>query len=561
MSIPLRALAIVSGVTALFAASWLPASEETATSVRVRVADPSGKPLPARLTVTGADGSLAELEPEKQPWIASRRGVIYTGTGEARFRVPPGRYTLYANRGLEYGLVQRPLDATGGSLDLSLTLTREVDTRGYVACDPHIHTLTHSGHGDATVEERMATIAGEGIELAISTEHNHHVDYAPAAEATRTRPHFTPVIGNEVTTPQGHFNAFPVRPGSPVPDAKVTDWSILLPAIRATPGVRVVVLNHPRNNHSGFVPTDPSRFHAGSGESLDERPWSFDGVEVVTSAALQSDVMKPYRDWFALLNRGVSVAGLGSSDSHEVSRFILGQGRTYVASTAEDASQIDVQEACDSVLAGRVLASLGLLTEIWVDGAASGGLSRVEDTRMRVRVRVQGPRWINADRLELYANGKVIASRPIVHRNDAVVKAHLTLELPRPKHDVWLVAVATGPGVTAPYWPTPRPYQPDRPDWEPRVLGSSGVVRVDGDRNGRYTSPYERARLLVQESAAEPDRVLSALSLYDEATAVQAASLLRARGVDLRSNTWRRAIETAPEHVRHGFVAYQNMLP
>jgi hypothetical protein len=48
-------------------------------------------------------------------------------------------------------------------------------------------------------------------------------------------------------------------------------------------------------------------------------------MEVITSAAMQSDIMQLYRDWFALLNRGYRLTAIASSDTHDVARFILGQ--------------------------------------------------------------------------------------------------------------------------------------------------------------------------------------------------------------------------------------------
>jgi hypothetical protein len=546
----------------LVAGSWVFAAGSPTGTVHVRVTEgAAGRRLPCRLTLLDRNGSLAPMTVEKVPWLAYRPGVLYTGTGEATFQVPPGRYTLYATRGLEYGLVSRPLEVRSGRTQLRLRLEREVDTGGYICADTHIHTLTHSGHGDATMEERMATIAGEGIELAIATDHNHHTDYAPAARATHTHPHFTPVIGNEVTTRIGHFNAFPIRPGSRVPDHQLTDWKSLLTEIRAVPGVRAVILNHPSDSHAGFIPTDPRRFHPASGESRDGSPWDFDGIEVVTSAALQSDWMKPYRDWFALLNRGSRTVGIGSSDSHDVNRFILGQARTYVASRAARPDRIDVQEVCDNLLAGRILVSMGLLAEAWVDGRyGPGDLAAGNGEPMRVRVRVQGPRWISADRLELFANGEKIATRPILPREGAVVKADLALTLPRPRHDAWLVAIASGPGVTEPYWPIARPYQPSRADWEPRVLGSTSPIRVDGDQDGRYSSPFDYARSLMETTGGSLERLLPELAAYDAAVSVQAASLCRARGVDLKAAPQRRAIDGAAPHVRQAFVAYQNLL-
>lgn len=557
----IASVAILAGC-ALLGTGLTAAGRQNAT-VQVSVTEAGTKqPLPCRLTVLDANGNLASITPAKVPWLAARQGVIYTGTGTATFSVSPGTYTLYANRGMEYGLITRPLNLTGGETRLSLELAREVDTKGYVSCDPHIHTLTHSGHGDATVEERLATIAGEGIELAVATDHNHHTDYTPTAKATGTAPFFTPVVGNEVTTSVGHFNAFPVRPGSPVPDYKSSDWKALLAGIRAVPGVQIVFLNHPSNNHSNFIPTDPKRFNAASGESLDGRSWDFDGIEVVTSAALQSDWMKPYRDWFALLNSGRNIVGLGSSDSHEVNRYILGQGRTYVVCRDAEPNRIDVDEACKSIRDGRVLVSMGLLTEMWAGESSSTTNHQLStiNSPLTVRIRVQGPRWISADRLDLFANGEKIYSLPIVSTEGSVVKFDRALTLPRPAHDAWLVAIASGPGVDKLYWPIPRPYQPTRPDWEPRVIGSSSVAKIDVDRGG-YQSPREQAMKILDAAGGKPDAALKSLAAYDSAVAVQTAALLRERGVDLKSGPVRTAIDASAPHVRQALVAYVSSLP
>ena len=132
---------------------------------------------------------------------------------------PPGSTRLTAGRGFEYSLAPRKsISPAGETAKQTLTIDREVATPGYVACDTHIHTLTHSGHGDATIDERMITLAGEGIELPIATDHNVHIDYRPHARRLGVGSYFTPVIGNEVTTSVGHFNIFPIdaAPASPI---------------------------------------------------------------------------------------------------------------------------------------------------------------------------------------------------------------------------------------------------------------------------------------------------------------------------------------------------------
>jgi hypothetical protein len=86
-----------------------------------------------------------------------------------------------------------------------------------------------SGHGDATLDERALTLAGEGIELAIATEHNRFADYTDAARRMNVANYFTCAIGNEVTTKTGHFIAFPAAAtDAPVPDFSLTDWPALM---------------------------------------------------------------------------------------------------------------------------------------------------------------------------------------------------------------------------------------------------------------------------------------------------------------------------------------------
>src|SRR5262249_28143902 len=169
------------------------------------------RPVPCRITVVNSRGALLSTGAGSDGHLAVRPGVIYTGDGHARFGLPAGDYTVYAGRGFEYGIASVAVSLKPGEVvTKKLSIRREVPTPGYVACDTHVHTLTHSGHGDATVDERVLTLAGEGVELPIACEHNLQVDYHAAAVKRCVSRYFTPVIGNEVTTTVGHFNIFPV---------------------------------------------------------------------------------------------------------------------------------------------------------------------------------------------------------------------------------------------------------------------------------------------------------------------------------------------------------------
>jgi len=487
-----------------------------------------GGGLPCRLTLTRADGTLQPLRAEPAGAVAVRIGVVYTRNGKAMLSLPSGDYVLHAGRGFEWSVERAVISLRAGETkQVALHLKREVPTAGWIAADSHIHTLTHSGHGDAKIEERMLTIAGEGIELAVATDHNHHTDYAPSSASMGVAESFTPVIGNEVTTKHGHFNAFPIEPGTRVVNHEQEDWAKLLPEIRATPGVKVITLNHPRDLHSGFIPLGGVQFNPKTGRHRQADALDIDAMEVITSAAMQSDIHLLYRDWFALLNRGHRIAAVASSDSHDVNRFILGQGRTYVAAKDAGAANLDLDEVWRSYKEGRLLVSMGLLTQLKVDDKYRVGdlVTGLKDS-IKVEATVFGPAWTQADRIELFANGILIREQKIEDNHRAGEKARIVWQLPKPAHDVHLVVIATGPGVTEPFWEIPRPYQPSSKTFVPRVIGSTNPIWLDADGNGQFESAFAIARRLIQESGGDLAKLQEALKRCDAAVAVQVESLM-----------------------------------
>jgi hypothetical protein len=507
---------------------------EATVEIAVTDADHAGRQIPCRITVLDAQGALMSVGAQSGGHLAVRPGVVYTSTGRVAFGLPAGQYTVFASRGFEYRVDSTALSLKNGDkVQKQLAIRREVALKGHVSCDTHVHTLTYSGHGDCTLDERMATLAGEGVELPIATDHNLHVDYQAAAVKHGVRHYFTPVTGNEVTTAIGHFCIFPVAPAAPIPDYKLKDWKDIAESISTKTGAKVVILNHPRDLHSGFRPFGPRMFNAATGEHLDGWVLRANAVELVNSGALQTDVMQTYRDWFALLNRGILLTPVGASDSHDVSRYIVGQGRTYVRAGSDDPGKIDISEAVSSFQAGRVLVSLGLVADIRVNDRFGPGDLVPPSEQVKVEVRVLGPSWVTAEKIELFANGRKVREARIANGKKGGVKWSGEWTLPRFPHDVHLVAVATGPGVRQLFWPIAKPYQPTSPQVNSRVIGSTGAVWIDSDGDGQRTSAHEYARRLVQKHGKNVPELIKALGGYDEAVAVHAASLLHGQGVSV----------------------------
>ena len=528
--------------------------------VHVQVTDAkSGEPMPCRLTITDLKGSLMPLQAAENRQLAVRPGVVYTARGDAEVGLWPGQYIVYATRGFAYGVASNIFTLARGHTNfVKLQLMKEVETPGWISCDTHVHTYTLSHHGDATLEERAVTLAGEGIDLPVATDHNIFSDYSEAAEETGTRQFFTPIAGDEVTTKIGHFNIFPIEAGSNVPDETEDNWPLLLKGMRATPGVQVVVLNHPLNVHNNFQPFAATNFNHVSGESLHVLDFGFDAMELINSSALQSDMMGVVQGWFALLNAGHRIVGVGSSDVHDVSRYIVGQGRTYIAYPAGGrGDKIKIERACETLKQGRALVSLGLLTDMRVQGKFKvGDLATRIERDIDVSVTVQGPSWVTADKVQLFANGLMIREERIAPSSN-VEKARLNWKIRRPAYDFYLVALASGPGVSAPFWPTARPYQPTSRHWEPQVVGITNPIWVDADGDGKFTSAHGYAELFMKKSAGNGQKLIGSLAKADEAMAVQTAALWRARGGSLEDAQLSALLAKAPEPVRKGFEAYK----
>lgn len=422
--------------------------------LEVRVTEgPDGKPLPARLTVVGADGELLPIYYAERPQTAVRPGVAYTGDGLVTLEVPEGACRIWASRGMEWSAASAETRVRfGEARAITLALVREVDTTGWIAADTHLHTLTFSGHGDASVEERLVALAGEGIELAIATDHNHLTDYRPTQQALALTPYFTPVVGDEVTTDNGHMNAFPLDPAGALPPWEETDWKRLVAGIRAR-GAQVVILNHPRWPEAGKDPLTKFGFDERTGRNAAGQEFTFDCIELVNSDAPTSppDVVLPA--WYALLEAGRRFTGVGASDSHAVG-VIAGQGRTYVPSASDDAARVDVDAACRAFREGRVSVSLGMFATIEVDGQGMGATVSAPSGEVEALVRVRHPSWVTPRTLEMVVNGRVAARVALDERQagDGPNEIERRLRLSLPRAESWIVAVAKGDRVQEPFW-------------------------------------------------------------------------------------------------------------
>ncbi|QDU11476.1 CehA/McbA family metallohydrolase [Gimesia aquarii] len=513
-------------------------------TISVKVNTEEGQAVPARITIVNHLGQLAKLYNVRRPTNAVRPGILYTlGTGES-FDLPPGKYTLYATRGMEWGVAKQPIVVESlKPQSHTLVISREVDTTGFVACDSHIHTLPGSGHGNATYAERMITIAGEGIEVAIATDHNHISDYTPYQKQSGTNAHFHAISGDEVTTHNGHFTAFPLDPSKAVPGGvkgrnplflKKEDWSELIADMR-NKGAEVVILNHP------YWPTIPKgpfgrfRFSRSTGSRIDGPAFNFDGFEVAQPANETPDFFYALEDWMTLLNRGLRLTAVGATDSHTVNDPV-GQARTYLKSHMDDVSQIDRKEVYRAFTEGRASVAAGIFANLTLAKQYNMGdlvpattvTEHRDNQKFTASLRVAAPSWVRPREAMIYVNGKQVAHKNIDSKMNQPTNQTLTFLLDLPAHDAHIIAFVLGDGITLPGWTT----------YGKATQAITNPIYLDVNGDKKYSAPRDTAKRLITKFASQDTKLTPAQqkTLLDSET-VKADSTVLLHVKDLLKQT------------------------
>jgi hypothetical protein len=243
-------------------------------------------PFPAKVTVKGIAGTPdpsfrkdfealgfragqpdVDLAPETFAGGPAQRNFVYVGDGTETVALRPGRYELYASRGPEYTVRRRRVRIIeGGTRRRRLKIRRIVDTAGRISGDFHIHSA-RSFDTSPPLRDRVASFAGEGVEVMVSTDHDYHTDYATVIAGMGLSARITSIPGNEITTSVpnppafpsaiGHINAWPV-PVDPTArrDGSIEDEYVapnfIFSRLRAQ-GADVIQYNHPRAGVSGLT--------------------------------------------------------------------------------------------------------------------------------------------------------------------------------------------------------------------------------------------------------------------------------------------------------------------
>lgn len=252
----------------------------------VHVTDDLGRRLPAKVTVVGRyapenagrltrsflfdlqlDESYRSIDlvpddPEDPDTLQYIEDTGFTDGGTATLHLRPGTYDIYTSRGMEYDFEVETVTITpGDTVTVAHTISRVVNTEGWIAADTHLHSINSIDSG-LDLETRMLAAAAEGVEWAIATDHNYVTDYEPTIWGLGLYEWVRGSVGIELTTQEsGHFNGYPLEydVGAVTHGAFQTSlrppgelFATLRELGAYSPEETVVQVNHPRDSITGY---------------------------------------------------------------------------------------------------------------------------------------------------------------------------------------------------------------------------------------------------------------------------------------------------------------------
>jgi hypothetical protein len=241
-------------------------------TIHYRVTDEGGLLMPAKVALISLDENGLPLagDGKRRPYFGDgrlgngKRAIDVTPSGEGTIEIEPGNYRLIVSRGPEYSLFEEDKLAlsAGQVLNVAAGLRREVDTAGWMGADLHLHA-TPSFDSGMPLPRRVTTIASEGVEFALATDHDAETDYRPILQSLQLTAQVKTAVSAEITTlEQGHFIGFPMKYDALVgPGHGAHDWTCesggeIIAGIRASaePGQDMFTLvAHPRDGFFGYI--------------------------------------------------------------------------------------------------------------------------------------------------------------------------------------------------------------------------------------------------------------------------------------------------------------------
>ena len=440
--------------------------------------DKTGINLPARLYFAYTDRQ------PKKPVVGRFKNFLVTASGKELKTIPVGEYDVYISRGIEYTIDHQQVKISKQKLThFTSTLSRAIDTSGFISSDFHLHL-------QFPMRDGAMVSAAAGLDLLTATDHNILKDYSPYIEMLNLDRFMTSMVGSEVDTAFGHYNSFPMSRNQW--QDKEYRYAIRTPGeflrmLRENPGDEIVQINHPRYGTSkgGYFNT---RLNRETGEI--EYPFfetGFDQMEVYNALTEVENQDNPHfgrnsklnqnlKDWYSLLNRGIAITGVGNTDAHRYPEHLPGYPRNYVLSETDNPWEIDPYQIVNDLKRGASSTSLGPFIRFSAgNGVPLGSTLTARAGSVTLHINVQAAPWIPVDKVEIVGNGKVLETYSTTQKSEAI-QFDRTIEITKTQ-DTWFLVLAT----------SERPWEP--PFSQFTSFAFTNPIWVDFDGNGYFDPP------------------------------------------------------------------------
>lgn len=407
----------------------------------VTVVDATGRPMPARVSVTARDGrSFAPDDAWRHSDEAFVRGEqafehgYFHTAGRATVTVPAGDVVLEAWRGPEFETRRQELRlAADETRAVRVVLPRldDLPARGWWGGDLHVH-MNYGGHYRNTPAHLALQAKAEGLHLVENLVVNKE-QRIPDIDAFRTTPdpvsgpRFLLVHGQEFHTGfWGHTALLGLRDHYLLPD--YSGQANSASASLVPTNTDVAELAHAQGALMGYVhPFDTAPDPDNRNEPLayalpvDAALGTLDYLEVMG----YSDHLITSEVWYRLLNCGFRIpagAGTDAFPNFASLRGPAGLLRTYV----EAGPRLEHRAFLEGLRQGRTFVTNAPLLRFDVEGRGPGGeiaLPAGRPLRARVSLRSAVP----VDRLQVIGDGQVVAEVPLAGDR---TRAEATVMLP-----------------------------------------------------------------------------------------------------------------------------------
>lgn len=411
----------------------------------------TGDAMPVKVEVFRTDGETPSA-PEAFGEASPGGGRVHFENpidGTLTLEVPAGEYRVRVGRGPTYERFEQVVTLDGDEIVLDVVLDEVFPNPGVLCGDFHLHSHGSVDSPDRA-DDKLRSIAANGVQIAIRTEHEYIREYQPLIDDLGLGAHVRGFTGLELSTvAYGHFNTFPLRitdgPGNGAPLWPGKLPTELFDSVRDRPEAPTLIINHPRSGTlQGYFDAaeyDPVTGAVGRLELWDEE---FQVVEVFNDSDFEGNRDASVADWFSLLNQGRRIAATGSSDSHRITSAPPGYPRTCLALGTDDPREVTGPQLQAAIEGGASVVYGGIDVRVTGPGdTAPGDTVMGAGSVAMFNVRLIAADYVDLNRLEVIVDG-VTAQTIAIDSPGAGVRYDEDIPIDVAPEGSWVVFHAAG---------------------------------------------------------------------------------------------------------------------